>query len=130
MLHRILLAATVSLAGLHPLAAQTVSKTQTQPHAAAAATLPVIPVHAHRFAFEPAQITLKKGKPVELDLISDDVHHSLVVSGLSIHADILPGKTTRVQVTPDDTGDFTGDCGHFCGMGHRKMHLMIHVVNP
>ncbi len=130
MLYRTLLAATVSLVGLHPLAAQTVSKKQAHPLAVTAATLPVIPIHAHRFAFEPAQITLKKGTTVELDLISDDVHHSLVVSGLSIHADMMPGTTTHVQVTPYDTGDFTGDCGHFCGMGHRKMHLMIHVVNP
>ncbi len=130
MLYRTLFAATVVLACSHLLGAQSVNKAHDHAHAATATTLPVITIHAHRFAFDPPQITLKKGKPVELDLISDDVHHSLVVGGLSIHADMLPGTTTHVKVTPYDTGDFTGDCGHFCGMGHNKMHLVIHVVNP
>ncbi len=113
-----------------PMAAQTAGSAKLHSHAAAAASSAVIAIHARRFAFDPAQITLVKGKTVELDLISDDVHHSLVIGALGIHADMLPGTTEHVQVTPDDTGDFTGDCGHFCGMGHNKMHLLIHVVNP
>jgi cytochrome c oxidase subunit 2 len=114
-----------------PLTAQSVGSAN-KPHlrAASVSSPVVITIHAHRFAFDPAQITLTKGKTVELHLVSDDVHHSLIVGSLGIHADMLPGQTTSILVTPYNTGDFQGDCGHFCGMGHNKMHLRIRVVNP
>lgn len=124
------IAAATALACALPLPAQSTSSAKPQKHPATAAATSIITIHAHRFAFDPAQITLTKGKTVTLNLISDDVHHSLVVGGLGIHTEMLPGQTESIQLTPYDTGDFTGDCGHFCGMGHNKMHLIIHVVNP
>jgi cytochrome c oxidase subunit 2 len=87
-----------------------------------------ITVHAKRYAFVPAEITLSKGETVRLRLVSDDVDHGLAVKGLGIHADMLRKKTVDVMVTPEQTGDFAGTCSRFCGAGHGAMKLTVHVV--
>ncbi len=87
-----------------------------------------IEIHAKQFAFEPAEITLKKGETVKLVLISDDVPHGLAVEGLPIHADMDKGHSMTVIVTPEQVGDFQGRCSKFCGSGHRAMHFTVHVV--
>jgi cytochrome c oxidase subunit II len=87
-----------------------------------------IEVHAKRFAFSPAEITLKKGEIVTLSLISDDVPHSLLIADLGVNAAMVKGHPTQVQVTADKTGDFAGRCGKFCGSGHGQMHFVVHVT--
>jgi cytochrome c oxidase subunit 2 len=86
-----------------------------------------IEIHAHRFSFTPAEVTLKKGETVTLRLISDDVAHSLVVPALKINAPMVKAHPTEITVTPDSTGDFHGECGKFCGSGHGSMLFTIHV---
>jgi cytochrome c oxidase subunit 2 len=86
-----------------------------------------IEIHAHRFSFTPAEITVEKGEPVTLALTSDDVPHSLLIEGLHINAMMTKGHVTEVKLTPEMVGDFKGRCGHFCGSGHGSMALTIHV---
>ena len=88
-----------------------------------------IVVHARKYAFSPAAITLKKGETTKLVLISDDVRHGLAVRGLGIHFNVLPGQPNEVIVTPAETGDYPGKCSVYCGSGHREMEFMIHVVD-
>jgi cytochrome c oxidase subunit 2 len=88
-----------------------------------------IEIHAKKFEFVPAEITLKKGVPVKLKLISDDVAHSLVIKGLNVNQMMKAGDVSEITVTPAETGDFNGVCGVFCGVGHGKMKLVVHVVN-
>ena len=87
-----------------------------------------VAIQAKKYEFEPAEITLKKDQPVKLELTSDDVEHSLEIPGLGIHGIMKKGKTTDVMGTPKEAGDFKGKCGKFCGLGHGKMHFMVHVV--
>ena len=87
-----------------------------------------IEIHAKRFSFVPAEITLEKGETVTLALTSDDVPHSLLIEGLHVNAPITRGHVTEVTVTPEETGDFKGRCGHFCGSGHGSMLFVLHVV--
>lgn len=94
------------------------------------ATAPIVVVHAKRYGFAPAEITLKKNETVNLELVSDDVLHSLVVRGLNINVKSLkPGESTDIAVTPAQVGDFKGTCGVFCGIGHGSMSLVVHVVD-
>ncbi len=86
-----------------------------------------IEIHAHRFSFSPAEITLKRGETVKLSLVSEDVTHSLVVPELHINQEIKKGKPSEITVTPTTDGDFHGQCGHFCGSGHGGMTFVIHV---
>ena len=87
-----------------------------------------IEVVAHRFAFSPAEITLKKGEPVVLVMKSGDVAHGLRIHELNIDAKTPKGGTTEVRLTPKETGTFLGHCSVFCGSGHGDMTFAIHVV--
>jgi cytochrome c oxidase subunit 2 len=86
-----------------------------------------IEIHAHRFSFEPSEITLKRGETVQLRLTSEDVTHALVVPDLGINQEIRKGKPVEVTVKPNAVGDFQGQCGHFCGSGHGSMRFVVHV---
>lgn len=87
----------------------------------------VIQIVAHKFAFEPNQITLKKGTPVTLQLTSRDVQHGFYIRGLKLDEEIHPGKTTEVTFTPDKAGTFPTICDHFCGLGHKHMNMTVVV---
>jgi cytochrome c oxidase subunit II len=87
-----------------------------------------IQIHAHRYAFTPAEINVKKGETVKLELVSDDVPHSLLIKDLGINQSIVKGKPSVVTFTPQKTGDFHGQCGRFCGSGHGKMAIVVHVT--
>jgi cytochrome c oxidase subunit 2 len=97
--------------------------------APAAESVRTITVHAKRYKFLPAEITVSKGEPVRLILISDDVDHGLAVKDLGIRADMPKGKRVEVTVTPDQAGDFKGTCSRFCGAGHGSMKFVVHVVD-
>jgi cytochrome c oxidase subunit II len=88
----------------------------------------VIEIHSKKFAYEPAEITLVKGVPYRLHLTSDDVAHSLRIKSLGLSGPMKPGEFSDVAFTPDQTGDFKADCGVYCGTGHTKMSLTVHVV--
>src|ERR1700749_1895014 len=77
-----------------------------------------IEVTAKRFAYEPAEITLKKGQPVVLVIKSVDVAHGLRFRDLNLDTKIDKGGSGELQFTPTKTGDFVGHCSVFCGSGH------------
>lgn len=85
-------------------------------------------ITARRFAFTPAEITVKRGRPVVLTLRSEDVTHGLRLRDLSVNVQVKPGATTEVRFIPDRIGDFTGHCSVFCGSGHGSMEFTVHVV--
>jgi cytochrome c oxidase subunit II len=97
-------------------------------HAIAQQANKIIEVHARRYAFNPADITVKKGETVRLKLISDDVPHSLVVKDLGINQAITKGHPAELTFTPKQDGDFRGQCGRFCGSGHGQMAFTVHVT--
>jgi len=84
-------------------------------------------IHAHRFEFSPNEITIKKGETVTLNLVSDDVTHSLVIKDLGVNQEVSKGHPEQVTITPQTTGDFHGKCGRFCGSGHGHMTFTVHV---
>jgi cytochrome c oxidase subunit II len=88
-----------------------------------------IEVTAKRFGFEPAEITLKKGEPIDLVLKSTDVPHGLRFRELNVDLKVGKGGTSEVRFTPNRTGTFVGHCSVFCGSGHGSMALKLHVVD-
>jgi cytochrome c oxidase subunit II len=88
-----------------------------------------ITIRASRFAFEPNEITVKKGSPVKVIIQSEDVSHGLVIDDLGIRAEVKKGQSATIGFTPEATGTFDGKCAHFCGSGHGTMTLTIHVVD-
>jgi cytochrome c oxidase subunit 2 len=100
----------------------------TASHVTAEPTERVIKITAKAFEYVPNEIKLKKGEPVVMELTSQDLFHGFNISDLGLRADLPPGKTARVQLTPDKTGDFEFHCDNFCGTGHENMNGVIHVV--
>jgi cytochrome c oxidase subunit 2 len=96
-------------------------------HPAPADQPKVVQIVAHKFAFEPNRITLKKGVPVTIQLTSRDVKHGFYIRGLKVDEEIEPGKTTEITITPDKAGTFPTICDHLCGLGHKKMNMIIVV---
>jgi len=88
-----------------------------------------IDVTVKRFAYEPAEITLKKGDPVVLSFTTADVPHGIAFKELNLSTKISKGKPSELSFTPSQTGDFVGHCSVFCGSGHGTMTLSLHVVN-
>jgi cytochrome c oxidase subunit II len=87
-----------------------------------------VEVTAKRFAFQPAEITVHKGQPVDLVVKSVDVAHGLRVGELNLDIKINKGGTASANFTPDKVGSFVGHCSVFCGSGHGQMTFTIHVV--
>jgi cytochrome c oxidase subunit 2 len=88
-----------------------------------------VEVTAKRFGFDPAELTLKKGEPVDLVLKSADVAHGLRFRELNVDVKVSKGGTSEIQFTPNQTGTFVGHCSVFCGVGHGSMTLKLHVVD-
>jgi cytochrome c oxidase subunit 2 len=47
---------------------------------------------------------------------------------LNVNVNATKGKPAEVKFTPGKPGTFVGHCSVFCGSGHGKMTLTIHVV--
>jgi len=87
-----------------------------------------IDIVAKRFAFEPKEITVKKGESVTLSITSEDVNHGLTIEELGVRAEVKKGEPASIPLTPTTEGTFSGKCAHFCGKGHGDMTLTVHVV--
>ena len=87
----------------------------------------IIEVHAQQFSFSPSEITIAKDEKITLVLISEDVSHSLVIPHLHVHQSMPKGHPVSIAITSDQTGDFDGMCGTFCGSGHESMRFVVHV---
>ena len=87
----------------------------------------VVRVHTKKFAFVPAEITLRKDEPVVFEFVADDIAMGLRSVELELRADIVPGKVTRLAFTPRKTGTFDFYCDVFCGDGHEEMdgHFIV-----
>ncbi|MFL6729498.1 MAG: cytochrome c oxidase subunit II [Sphingomicrobium sp.] len=73
------------------------------------------------------EIHLPVGVQAEVHLESRDVIHSLWVPNLAGKQDLIPGRTTDIQLLPTKTGLFRGQCAEFCGMQHTNMALVVTV---
>ncbi|HKF48919.1 MAG TPA: cupredoxin domain-containing protein [Terracidiphilus sp.] len=96
---------------------------------AADASVKRVEITAKRYEFDPGEITLKKGEPVDLVLKSADVPHGVRIRELGLQLKAPKGGTSEVRFTPEKVGTFTGRCYVFCGEGHGKMTITLHVVD-
>ena len=88
----------------------------------------VIRIQARRFSYTPGELTLKKGEPITFELTTEDITMGFNVPDFGVRADIVPGKATRLDLTPDKAGTFTFLCDIFCGEGHEGMNGTLVVT--
>ena len=81
----------------------------------------VIKVVAKKFEFLPGEIRVKQGETVTLQFTAPEVPMGVNFADFNLRADIVPGKVSTMQLTPDKTGSFTFLCDVFCGSGHEEM---------
>lgn len=89
----------------------------------------VIKVVSKRFVFQPAEIILKKGVPVDIEITTEDVVMGFSVPDLQQRADILPKQVAHVHLKPEKVGSYPFLCDIFCGSGHENMNGTIKVVD-
>jgi len=84
--------------------------------------------HQASNAFRTAnEIHLPVGVPAEITLESNDVIHSFWIPNLAGKQDLIPGRVTDIQILPQKTGTYRGQCAEFCGVQHANMALDVTV---
>ena len=76
------------------------------------------------------ELVLPLGRPVRLDVVSQDVVHGFFVPAFRVKVDAVPGRTNYTYVTPTLLGDYDVECTVLCGQIHSYMLSKVHVVKP
>jgi cytochrome c oxidase subunit 2 len=88
----------------------------------------VIKVIAKRFVFVPDEIRVKQGETVVLQITAPEVPMGFNLADFNLRADVMPGKTSTLELTADKTGTFIFLCDVFCGTGHEEMNGTLIVT--
>lgn len=78
----------------------------------------------------PPVLVLPTDRTIQFELISNDVVHSFWVPRFVTKRDLTPGLTTRLDVSVDEPGEWTGVCSEFCGLDHWKMNFVVRAIPP
>jgi len=70
------------------------------------------------------------GRPVVVELASEDVIHSFFIPAFRIKQDAVPGRATRLWFEATRTGRFHLFCAEYCGSEHSRMRGHIVVMEP
>lgn len=70
------------------------------------------------------------GEPILINMISQDVIHSLYIPAMRIQMETLPGRYTQLWFKPDRVGTYHILCTEFCGTDHSVMGGLLTVMTP
>ena len=70
------------------------------------------------------------GRPVKLNMISQDVIHSFYVPAFRVKQDVLPGRYTSLWFEPVRVGRYHLYCAEYCGTNHSTMGGWVTVMEP
>src|SRR5581483_4321493 len=73
------------------------------------------------------ELHLPVGQTVVFDLKTVDVIHSFWIPRMGGKMDVIPNRENRLIFTPDEIGEFYGQCVEFCGFQHANMRLRLFV---
>ncbi|MBF0368892.1 MAG: cytochrome C oxidase subunit II [Magnetococcales bacterium] len=66
-------------------------------------------------------LELQKDQSYRLHLSSLDWQHGFSLQPINMNLQILPGYSTVITITPNETGEFGVVCNEYCGVGHHTM---------
>jgi cytochrome c oxidase subunit 2 len=78
----------------------------------------------------PPVMVLPTDRTIQFALTADDVVHSFWVPHFITKRDLTPGSPTRLQLTINEPGEWSGVCSEFCGLDHWKMNFGVRAVPP
>lgn len=67
-------------------------------------------------------------KAVKLNLVSEDVNHSLFIPAFRVKEDVVPGYNNYLWFTPTVLGDYDLLCTEYCGLLHSAMVAKTKVL--
>ena len=73
------------------------------------------------------EIHIPVGLPVQVQLQSADVIHSLWIPELHGKMDLIPTRINNITLEADKIGVYRGECAEFCGLQHAHMGFMVVV---
>ena len=76
------------------------------------------------------ELHIPVGRPVVVDMVSEDVIHSFWVPRLGGKMDMVPGRTNRLKLQADQAGVYGGQCAEFCGGAHALMGFVVVAHEP
>lgn len=76
------------------------------------------------------ELHIPVGRPVVLDMVTEDVIHSFWVPRLGSKMDMVPGRTNRLKLQADKAGVYGGQCAEFCGGAHSLMGFVVVAHEP
>ena len=68
-------------------------------------------------------------REIDVSLRSVDVIHDFFVPQLRFKQDAVPGLNIHMHFKPTQIGEYEIACAELCGLGHYKMHGVVHVVS-
>jgi heme/copper-type cytochrome/quinol oxidase subunit 2 len=77
---------------------------------AAAPAGPDVAVRVSKRGFEPSRITLRRGETTRIVLQSADGEHCFAIDALRVEKRVVPGRPTRLDLTPERAGVFPFYC--------------------
>ena len=70
------------------------------------------------------------GEPIVINMISQDVIHSLYIPAMRIQMETLPKRYTQLWFKADRPGTYRILCTEFCGTDHSAMDGLLTVMTP
>ena len=89
----------------------------------------VVEVAARKFEFTPANIVVREGERVRLQVTSEDVTHGIGIEAYDIDRKLEPDQTETIEFTADKPGRHHFHCTVYCGPGHDEMHGELTVLS-
>ncbi|WP_165250330.1 cytochrome c oxidase subunit II [Paludisphaera soli] len=79
---------------------------------------------------ETNELHVPLGRPVKLNMTSQDVIHSFFIPAFRIKQDVLPGRYTSLWFQPSKVGVYDLFCTEYCGTNHSNMIGKVYVMEP
>lgn len=78
----------------------------------------------------PTEIHIPVGKPMMVEVLSDDVMHSFWVPKLNGKIDLVPGLRNYEVLDAVQPGTYLGQCASYCGEQHANMKFRVIAQTP
>jgi cytochrome c oxidase subunit II len=76
------------------------------------------------------ELHIPTGRPIKLELESNDVIHSFWLPNMHGKKDLIPNYPTVFYFQADNPGTYWGQCAEFCGYQHAKMRFVVTAESP
>jgi cytochrome c oxidase subunit 2 len=77
-----------------------------------------------------SEIHIPVGRPIDIELLSDNVIHSFWVPQLAGKVDTIPGQRNHLRLEAREPGTYRGECAEYCGIQHANMSYLVIADEP